>query len=67
MTDKRKSLRDELKEIIANATGNSPNIASSINVGDGDQHTSVSKKQRVVQRDGVTTKVTETREERRDG
>ena len=65
MTDKRRSLREELKNVIRDASDESSNIASAINVGGKNRSSSVSSKQRVIQRDGVTTKVTETREERR--
>jgi hypothetical protein len=62
MTDERKKLRDELKARIEDAVGESTNVASAINIGKGRSHTSVSSRQRVVHRDGVTTTVTERRE-----
>jgi hypothetical protein len=63
MTEKRKKLRDELKARIEDAVATSSNVASSINIGQKGSHTSVSSRQRVVHRDGVTTTVTERRED----
>ena len=65
MTDKRRSLRDELKKLIDSANHETSNVASAINVGKGDHRSSISSRQRIVQRDGKTETVTETREERR--
>lgn len=65
MTDKRSELRDVLKKLITESAGESSNVAKAINVGGSNRHSAVSSRQRVVQKDGVTTKVTETREERR--
>lgn len=62
--DKR-SVREEFKRRIKDAAKETSNIASAINVGNN-KSASTSSRQRVVQRDGVTTTVTETREERRD-
>lgn len=67
MSEKHKALRDELKKLVTNAADESTNIASAINVGGNNRHSSVRSKQRVVQRDGVTTKVTEKEERRTDG
>lgn len=61
MAEKR--LRDELKKKIENVV-DSANVASAVNVGSNGQRTSVSSRQRVVHKDGVTTTTTERREER---
>ncbi|MFN2389948.1 MAG: hypothetical protein ABR575_10150 [Actinomycetota bacterium] len=58
-----KKLRDELKKRIKEAVDEG-NVASAINVGGKGSHTSVSSRQQVTHRDGVTTKKTERREER---
>jgi hypothetical protein len=64
MTEKRRKARDELKKWIENAVSESSNVASAINVGNKGSRTSVSSRQRIVHRDGVTTTVTERREEK---
>ncbi len=64
MNDKHRSLKDELKRRIKDAVEDSSNIASAINVGGKGTRTSVSSRQRVVHRDGVTTTITERRESR---
>jgi hypothetical protein len=60
----RPRLQDELKEKIKDAVAQSTNVAAAVNVGGKSKRTSVSSRQRVVHRDGVTTTTTETREER---
>lgn len=64
MNDKHRKLKDELKKRIKDAVEDSSNIASAINVGSKGTRTSVSSRQRVVHRDGVTTTTTERRESR---
>lgn len=65
MGDVGKRFAEELKKKIKDAVDhNGANIASSVNVGSKGQRTSVSARQRIVQRDGITTTTTERREER---
>jgi hypothetical protein len=59
-----KKRKEELKQRINDAAKDDSNIASSVNVGGSGSHTSVSSRQEVVTKDGVTTK-REIREERR--
>jgi hypothetical protein len=59
-----KKRKEQLKKQIADAAKSDSNIASSINVGGSGSSTSVSSRQEVVTKDGVTTKK-EIREERR--
>lgn len=70
MAEQQRGLRDELKKKIKDAvtaSSDTSNIASAIHIGGAGRRTGVSTRQRVVQRDGVTTKVTETREEKGTG
>ena len=61
----QKRFRDGLKKKIKESIDEGgANIASAINVGGKDRHTSVSSRQRIVQRDGVTTTTTEKWEEK---
>ena|GEM_PF-6343159 len=64
MSDKHRELRDEIKKKIKDAASDTSNIASAINVGGKGRRTSVSSRQKVVHRDGVTTTTTEKHEER---
>ena len=65
MGETQKSLREELKKKFKQAIDDGgANIASSFNVGGKGQRTSVSTRQRIVHRDGITTTTTERREER---
>ncbi|HEV3471626.1 MAG TPA: hypothetical protein VG408_00260 [Actinomycetota bacterium] len=61
MHEKARSVRDELKRGLKNVV-DATNIASAINVGRRGEHTSVSSRQKVTHRDGVTTTITETDE-----
>lgn len=67
MSDKNGDLFDQLKKRINQAVddGNT-NVAKAINVGGKGRRASVSSRQRVVHRDGVTTRVTETHREETD-
>ena len=64
MSETHKKRRHDLKQGIKDAVGDGVNIASAVNVGSKGQSTSVSSRQRVVHRDGVTTTTTERTEER---
>jgi len=65
MSELGKRFAEELKKKIKDAArDDGVNIASSVNIGSKGQRTSVSSRQRVVQRDGITTTTTERREER---
>ena len=64
MGDAGKNFRDELKKKIKESVDHSSNVAAAVNVGSKGQRTSISSRQRVVHKDGVTTTVTEHREER---
>jgi CMP-2-keto-3-deoxyoctulosonic acid synthetase len=55
-----RSSRDELKRDLKKTIVDATNIASAINVGKRGEHSSVSSRQKVTHRDGVTTTVTET-------
>jgi len=59
-----KRRKEQLKEQIEDAAKKDSNIASAVNVGESGSKTSVSSRQEVVTKDGVTTK-REIREERR--
>ena len=62
--DVGKNFRDELKRKIKESVGDGSNVASAVSVGSKGQTTSVSSRQRVLHRDGVTTTVTAKHEER---
>ena len=64
MSERNRKLRDGLKANLEDAITDSTNAASAVNVGGKGKRTSVSSRQRVVHRDGVTTTTTEIREER---
>jgi hypothetical protein len=65
MSEKQKKLGDVLKQKIKEAVDEGgANVASAVNVGGTGRRTSVSSHQRIVQRDGVRTTITERREER---
>ena len=65
MGDAGKRFKEELKKKIKQTIDEGgANVASAVNVGSKGQHTSVSSRQRIVQRDGITTTTTERREER---
>ena len=65
MSDLGKRFVEELKKKVKDAADqDGTNIASSVNIGSKGQRTSVSSRQRIVKRDGITTTTTERREER---
>lgn len=59
-SDAGKRLKDRIKESVGEAT----NLAAAVNVGRGGQTTSISTRQKVVHKDGVTTTTTEAYDEK---
>lgn len=63
MPDNHSDAAERLKNRIKKAVGEATNVAAAVNVGRNGGTTSVSTRQKVVHRDGITTTTTERHEE----